>query len=373
MIKLTMQTGIFIRYLMLATIPALFIQCSGTTGKESDKQPLAASDIKSFNTMRVEPAEIERSLNITGRVIAMQKIDVIAQVQGIAVTTAKPFKEGVSYQRGEVLIAIEDTDFSYNLAAQKSQFMNALVRIMSDLKLDYPAYFEAWNAYLSTVDVVKPIPKLPEVTDRQLRYFLVANNIFDLYYNLKSQEEILKDFTVYAPFDGAVTTAQVDPGDLIRSGVKLGEFIRTDVYEVKAAVSATDLAYLTKGQSLDLYARNLDQKFTARVDRFGKSIDPSTQAVAVFLKVKGKNLREGMYLEALVPTQSFANAVEIPKDVLTRKNQVYTIDESVVRLKDVKPLEYRQNSVIVQGLSHGEAVITDRILSPVLGTKAISK
>lgn len=238
MINLTMQTGIFIRYLMLATIPALFIQCSGTTGKESDKQPLAAGDIKSFNTMRVEPAEIERSLNITGRVIAMQKIDVIAQVQGIAVTTAKPFKEGVSYQRGEVLIAIEDTDFSYNLAAQKSQFMNALVRIMSDLKLDYPAYFEAWNAYLSTVDVVKPIPKLPEVTDRQLRYFLVANNIFDLYYNLKSQEEILKDFTVYAPFDGAVTTAQVDPGDLIRSGVKLGEFIRTDVYEVKAAVSA---------------------------------------------------------------------------------------------------------------------------------------
>ena len=80
-----------------------------------------------------------------------------------------------------------------------------------------------------------------------------------------------------------------------------------------------------------------------------------------------------MYLEALVPTQSFANAVEIPKDVLTRKNQVYTIDDSVVRLKDVKPLEYRQNSVIVQGLSHGEAVITDRILSPVLGTKAISK
>ena len=80
-----------------------------------------------------------------------------------------------------------------------------------------------------------------------------------------------------------------------------------------------------------------------------------------------------MYLEATVPTKSFSDAVEIPKDVLTRENQVYTIDNSVVRLKWVKPLEYRQNSVIVQGLSHGETVITDRILSPVLGTRATSK
>ena len=368
-----MKTGKLIQCLMLAIVPMMFWQCSDSEGKDNEKQASTTDNVRSFNTIRVKPGKIERSLNITGRVIAMNKVEVTAQVQGIAIATSKTFKEGASYNRGEVLIAIENTDFSYNLAAQKSQFMNALVRIMTDLKLDYPDYFDKWNNYLSTLDVSRPVPQMPDVSNKQLQYFLVANNIFNLYYNLKSQEETLKDFTVHAPFNGAVTSAQVDPGDLIRPGVKLGEFIRTDVYELKTAVSASDLSYLTKGQLIDFFARGLNQKYTAIVDRFGKSIDPSTQAVTVYLKVKGKDLREGMYLEATVPTKSFSNAVEIPKDVLTRENQVYTIDNSVVRLKWVKPLEYRQNSVIVQGLSHGETVITDRILSPVLGTRATSK
>lgn len=314
-----MKTGKLISYLLLTAIPTMFWQCSDTSGKVNDEKWSTVSNIRSFNTMRVEPAKIERSLNITGRVIPMQKIDVIAQVQGVAQATAKPFKEGVSFRRGEVLVAIEDTDFSYNLSAQKSQFMNALVRIMSDLKLDYPAYFAEWNSYLSSVDIVKTIPELPEVTDTQLRYFLAANDIFNLYYNLKSQEETLKDFVIYAPFNGAVTMVQMDPGDLVRPGVKLGEFIRTDIYEVKAAVSAADISYLSEGQSIELSARNLDQKYTAKIDRFGKSIDPATQAVAVYLSVKGKDLKEGMYLEALVSTESFANAVEIPERLVSRK------------------------------------------------------
>lgn len=368
-----MKTGKLISCLFMIAIPVVFWQCSSTSGKESDSKPSTASNIRSFNTLRVAPSTIDKRLNITGRVIPMQKVEVIAEVQGLALATAKPFKDGISFRRGQALIAIEDTDFRYNLSAQKSQFLNALVRIMSDLKLDYPSHFDEWNAYLSTVDIIKAIPELPEVTDRQLRYFLAANDIFSLYYNLKSEEETLKDFTIYAPFDGVITTAEVDPGDLVKAGVKLGEFIRTDVYEVKAAVSASDISHLSKGQSIELSARNSDQKYVGIIDRFGKSIDPSTQAVAVYLSVKGKDLMEGMYLEASIGTRSFSDAVEIPKEVLTNENQVYTIHDSVVKLKDVEPLEFRQNSVIVRGLSHGEEVITDQILSPILGTKATSK
>ena len=373
MINIILKTGKLTLYLLLGVTSAIFWQCSNTSGKETKKNPSATSYVRSFNTLKASPATIERSLNITGRVIPMQKIDVIAQVQGIAQPTARPFKAGVSFNRGDILIAIEDADFRYNLSAQKSRFLNALVRIMSDLKLDYPGHFDEWNTYLSTVDLDKPTPKLPETGDTQLRYFLAANDIFNLYYNLKSQEETLKDFIIHAPFYGAVTAAHLDPGDLVRPGIKLGEFIRTDVYEVKAAVSASDIHYLSPGQSIELYARNLDQKYKAKIDRFGQSIDPSTQAMAVYLKVKGKDLKEGMYLEAIVKTKSFNEAVEIPKDVITRENQVYIIHDAVVKLKDVRPLEFRENSVIVHGLSNGDQIITDRIISPVLGTKAVSK
>lgn len=368
-----METMSVTMYLFLLALPAGFWQCTSSSGKEKEQKTVDADDIRRFNTMLVQPGEIEHKLNMTGRVAPLQKIDIIAQVQGIARPTTKLFKEGVVFQAGQVMVSIEDAEFRNNLTASKSQFLSSLVRIMSDLKIDYPSDFQHWNTYLSKLDVTQPLEELPKVEDAQLRYFLSANNIFDQYYAIKSQEEILDRYVIRAPFTGAVTQAFADPGGLVRPGARLGEFIRTDQYEVQAAVSAGDIHRVRPGQVIELSSKTVKGKWRGKVTRIGKSVDPSTQSVSVYLSVKGNDLKEGMYLEGKLGSDSYKNAVEIPKSILTRKNQVYIIKDSVVWLKSVTPLEFRDQTVIVQGLDANDGLITDPILSPVQGIIALPK
>lgn len=358
--------------LLCLTLPIVYWQCTGTSGKEKE-DTLMTTNIRQFNTKVVQPTALNYGLNITGRVVPLQKIEIIAEVQGTALPTKKPLKEGILFKKGEVLVAIDDADTRYNLSAQKSQFLNAMVRIMSDLKLDYPGHFSTWNAYLSSIHVDKPLPRLPEVNDIQLRYFLAANDVFNRYYSLKSQEETLKDFNIYAPFTGAVTQANLDPGNLVNPGAKLGEFIRTDRYEVQAAVSVGDIHLVQPGQVIELTSKTVQGKWEAKVSRIGKSVDASTQAVAVYLLASGRDLKEGMYLQGKFASHTYPDAVEIPKDILTRKNQVHVIEDSTVKLKNVSPLEFRDNTVIVQGLAAGDQLITDAVQAPIQGLKAISR
>jgi len=240
--------------LVLLMLVAIQWQCTESSGEDSpaSSQSTEKRQIRKFSILRVEPGTVQSQISLTGRVVPLQKIDVVAQVPGIAESRRKLFEEGITFRRGEVLISLEDDEFLSNLAAQKSQFLASLVRIMSDVKIDYPKEFESWNQYLKKLDINQSIATLPEVDNEQLRYFLAANNIFNLYHTIKSQEETLEKYTIRAPFTGAVTQANLDAGGLVNPGVKLGEFIRTDEYEVQAAVSLEDVELVEPGQTVKL-------------------------------------------------------------------------------------------------------------------------
>lgn len=360
--------------LFFIVLSLLFWQCSDEKNK-SAKSPAkgGALAIKEFRTQRVSTKSVERSISLTGRIIPLQRIDVVSEVQGTVMPSKKRFKEGMRFRKGETLLRLEDTKFRYNLTAQKSQFLSALILAMSDIQLDYPEAFDTWNSFLKRVKVDKPLPVLPETRNEQLRYFLASKNILNLYYGIQSSEETLRDYRIVAPFNGAITKAMVNSGDLVRPGVKVGEFIQTDTYEVKAAVAASDLPMLKVGQQVQLYARNIKKEVTGTIKRIGQSVDVSTQAVAIFLEVSDVDLKEGMYLEGGVQVGGFEDAYEIPKEILSRDNHVLVIRDSTVVAKPVTLLELNSKSAVVQGLSSGDLLIIDEVTDPIQGLRAIAK
>lgn len=353
---------------LLVLLPFLFWQCGEEPKPEKKKK-----DYKEFQARQVEPSEVQITLNLTGRIVPLQKVDVIAEVQGRARNIGKSFEEGTSFRKGELLLSLDDSKFRYNLNAQKSQFTSALVNVMADVQLDYPSEFPKWNAFLKSVDVKEPLPKLPETENQQLKNFLNNKNIYNLYYNIKSQEQTLRDYRIYAPFSGSVTLATIDVGDLVRPGTKLGEFIRTDVYEVKAAVTANEVEQFDIGQKVELYVRNIDQKVTAKITRIGSSVDASTQAVNVFLEVPGKHVKEGMYAEANFVKGSFGDAIEIDKNLISRENRVYVIKDSTVIAKEIEVLQTKENNSVITGLQKGDHLITEKVNNPIAGIKAVPK
>ena len=338
------------------------------TISESKQNP-----ITNYETLTAKPIDKEQRLNLIGRTQALEKIQLVAEVQGKVLASSKSLNEGVSYRKGETMIKIEDIRYRLELQSRKSQFQSALVRIMSQVQLDYPEAHPAWDQYLKAFDSSKILPELPEVTNDQLRYFLSANNIFSTYYNLKSAEELLPKYIIRAPFTGIITQGDLAAGAIVNPGVPLATYSRNDIFELKAAVSVAMIDRFKPGQRIQLVQNNTGKTYTGKVNRIGGAMDTGTQSVPVFIRVSGPGLREGMFLEAHLESDALKQVVSLPLDVLNRKNQVHVIQNSMVVLHDVTPVHYEKDIVWVTGLKGGEEIIIEKILEPIVGTKAISK
>lgn len=366
---------------LIALIAIVILSACGgqetdTSAASSAASVLATSQSKSlptYETIKASPQDQKQQVNITGRIVPLEKIQLVAEVQGKALATSRLLNEGVRYRKGETLIRIEDTQTQLNLQAQKSQFQSALVRIMSQVKLDYPKAHPAWDTYLRALDVSKPLPDLPEIKNEQLRFFLSANNIFSSFYNIKSSEELLSKYRITAPFTGVITQGNIAPGAVINPGVPLASFSRTDVYELKASVSTANIEKLKPGSKITLSHSNTGDEWTGTIHRFGGNIDPATQAVPIYIRLSGNKLREGMFLEAALETETYEDVVSLPLTALNRNNQVHVIQDSTVVLKNVDPVHYEQQIVWVKGLEEGTEVITEEVIQPIVGIKAIAK
>ncbi|MEM9260395.1 MAG: efflux RND transporter periplasmic adaptor subunit [Bacteroidota bacterium] len=368
--KIAMRYFTFLFCLLLLTTCGREETVTSDSASSTITAPAAAPIIPSYPTETVSVQDIERPVRITGRVEQLQEATISSQVPCLVLPTDKLLQEGKYYQRGETLVKIDHEQLLYRLQAERSQLVTSLVRLLSDLSIDYPVEHKAWEDFTNSIKADQLLPELPKITNEQLNYFISAAGIPAQYYGIKAQEVTLDDYTISAPFSGQLTMAAVNPGSFVQPGAPLAKISRTDIYEVRAALPAKAISRVKGGQKIRLYARNIDQDYTGIVHRFGPVIDQSTQTVSTFIRVSGKDLREGLYLEAELPGAALEQVAALPKEALTRDNQVYVIDEGIVRAKPVKVSLVEADRVYLNGLANGDRVITAAVNSAIIGSKA---
>jgi len=334
------------------------------------QSPQASATV--VNTREVDVQDIQSYVDITGRLEAEDKIDIYAEVGGVLLPTNPKFKVGNRFERGYLLVNIDDSDARQNLRAQKSSFVTTLASVVPDLKIDFPEAYETWKSYLLSADVEQPIQPLPDPSSEQLRLFLGARNVYTQYYTIRQLEEQLDKYRIYAPFTGTLTEANINQGTLVRQGQKLGEFIKSDVYEMEASVRPEELAYIRVGDDVELSPGRSEQSWQGVISRINERVEPSSQTVKVFVRLTGSNLKSGMYLEGRVKGQVYEDAFEIPRDVLVNENKVFIVQDSVAALMPVEPLKTSDQTAIVRGLEDGMTLIVEDNTEAFLGTKVSS-
>jgi len=138
-------------------------------------------------------------------------------------------------------------------------------------------------------------------------------------------EERLSKYAIYAPYYGILTESLVRKGALIRAGQKLGEFISPGTFELEVTVSPNFADLLKIGKTVSLHNVEKTNTWTGKVSRVNGIVDPSSQTFKVFIEVRGKDLKEGMYLEADVPAQAQENSFEVNRKLLVENNKLFTI------------------------------------------------
>ena len=317
--------------------------------------------IKTVEATAVSNSQVTTNLAVQGRLEAYNKIDLFSEVGG-AITTPKPFKKGTYFKKGDVMLRVDDTEPRLNIQAQKATLLNGIAAMMPDLKIDYPESFPAWEAYLSSFNVDDPIKALPEPVNQREKLFVAGRNLQSQFYNIKSQEERLSKYTLYAPFSGVLTTASINNGAVIRPGQMLGELMATGYYEMLATVPLSQLEFLKPGGTVKLYSEDIDGEWAGKVKRISDQIDPQTQTVGVYVGVTGRDLREGMYLRGEAAAKALNNVVEIDRDLLIDEREVYAIQhDTLLVLLPVTVQKFNRETVIVSGLPDGTRLLTSDV------------
>ncbi len=354
---------------LLILVAAFFLGNLLKEMKEPPPRRSAFEQVVSVDVMRVKNGDIPTSLKVQGELVAYDKIDLFAEVSGTLVESSRPFKVGSFFPKGSLLIRIEADEARLSLLSQKSDLLNSITQMMPDFKVDYPESFAHWQEYLRNYELEGPLRSFPEPANDQERFYIASRNLYSQYYSIKSAEERLEKYDIVAPFSGVITEASIHPGALVRNGQKLGELMSTGAYELEVTVPLADLRYIAIGNPVSLASNDINGSWTGKVRRINDQVDPTTQTVKVFIDVRGRELKEGMYLQGEVEAMEIEQAVRIPRDLLTDQRGIFVVQDSVLRYQDLEVVKITASSAIVRGLKDGAVLLQEPLPSAFDGMK----
>ena len=360
------------RKIILSILGVLIIVASIYVAKmivdsKSNSRPKAEKVVKTVFVEQVQNGTIPIVVPANGNLMAKNRMELYAEVQGVFRQGNKLFRPGQNYNKGETIIRIDATEYAANVQSAKSNLYNQLTSIMPDLRLDYPDIFSKWQAYLTRFDMGKTTPEFPEMTTEKEKYFISGRGILTTYYTVKNMEQRLSKYRISAPFNGVLTDALVTEGTLIRSGQKLGEFINTSVYELEVSISKNFSDLLKVGEQVELTNLDKTKNFTGKVIRINGSIDQATQTIKAFIEVRDSNLREGMYLEASLYANEEANAIEVDRNLLMENNQIFIVRDSILDLIDVNPVYFSDKKVVLKEIPDGTTILSKPVMGAYTG------
>jgi multidrug efflux pump subunit AcrA (membrane-fusion protein) len=350
--------------LALVLLTGTFFLAKYLIDNKQKPKPKVDKIVKTVFTQTVNNTSIPIVITANGNLVAKNKIELYAEVQGVFEITQKDFKPGTSYYKGETILKINSDEFYANLQAQKSNLFNALTAIMPDIRIDFPNQYTKWQTYLQKFDIHKTLEKLPEFASEKEKFFISGRNILTNYYNVKNLEVKLHKYTLKAPFTGILTEALVNPGTLVRSGQKLGEFINPTIYEMSVAVKSEYKNLLQVGKQVELFNLEKTNSWKGKVVRINGKVDTASQTIKAFIEVSGTNLKEGQYLEVALQAKNEENAFEVSRNLLVENSKLYVVKDSILDLIPINLIFENKNSVIVKGLPNG----TQLLAKPVPGS-----
>lgn len=327
--------------------------------KGSKKQPKQKNQSKVTNVI-YGPVTLKNSavaIRSNGTLNAKSQIDIVSRTQGIFMNGDKPFRSGVSFSEGDVMVSIDNAEYLAGLRASRAQLLQSITSILGDLKFDYSDSFDKWNNYVQDFDVNRSLNKLPETSSDREKAFINGKDIVTQYFNIKAQEVQSSYYTIRAPFSGILLDNTVNKGSMINAGQKLGTFMDPSVYELELKVNPSELKMISVGKSVTLTDGGNTKEWKAKIARINKIIDPQSQSAIAIAEVRGRDLRSGMYMQADITTVKLENVAEVDRSLLIDEQFVYLVEDSILRKKTVEVKHIADKTVFVSGLPDGSWMV----------------
>jgi membrane fusion protein, multidrug efflux system len=315
--------------------------------------------LKSVQTFIASNQPIQTQIPIFGRLVANEKIELFSEISGQLSGQSPTWKAGMRFGKGDLLLQIDQSEQMLALQAQRAALLTSVTQIMPDIKIDFADNLAAWENYRQGFSVEKTIATLPEAKSSREKDFIALKTIYNQFYNIKSAEERLKKYQIYAPFSGEISETLISTGSFIRANQKLATLMSVGGYELEASVPLEDLKYLKIGDKVQLNSDDMVGNWLGKIARIASTIDNKTQTVKLFIQTNGSNLRENMFLNGSVAATTLAQVLEIPRKLLVEGDKIYTIKDNTLFLQQIQIIKTNPETVIIRGVVEGSELLKE--------------
>lgn len=128
-------------------------------------------------------------------------------------------------------------------------------------------------------------------------------------------QRALRDAKIVAPFAGAVSSRQVEPGQWVEPNRKLFTVVDLKHLEIEASIPSQHLAQLAVGQNVRFRVEGYgDSNFEGRLVRINPSVQAGTRSVLAYVAVDNpdKRLRAGLFVSGQIETGTPQNVIRLP-------------------------------------------------------------
>lgn len=333
--------------------------------KEAPKKKPPKEIKKYVKTTPVVYGDVNTWITAHGRVSTAQTLDMIAEVSGIMKRGSVPLKAGQKFRKGTLLYSIDNTEVKLNINAQKSIFLRDLASILPDLKIDFSDNFDKWSSYFEAIDLEKNLPELPKHKSSKEKTFLATKNIFSSYYSIKSAEANLRKYHYYAPFNGSITVVNFQSGSYVNPGSKIANMVQSNNMEMKVDVSLKDINWVQNGAPVTITTDNNVNSWKGKVIRIGEVVNQQTQSIDVYVAIEQGDspIYDGIYLQAQIPGLQVKKSMVIPRNAIFNGNEVFVLEDTVLKVKEIKLHKLNPENAIFSGLDEGENLVVETLIN----------
>ncbi len=307
-----------------------------------------------------------------GRMSSVSEINVSAEASGKVEQGDIPLKEGAAFKKGAILFSIYKDEAVLALKAKKSQFMNSLALLLPDIAIDYPEQEKTFTSFFNAVDINNPLPAFPEVKDEKLTIFLAGKNILSDYYSILKDELQLSRYVIRAPFDGTLTSVNMEVGAYANAGSIIAKAIRTDPLELDVPLRLSDALWVKIGDPVQLSSEAHSATWQGKVIRKGQVVEENTQSQHVYVEVSnhGKQaLLAGEFITATFPGRPVQDVMEIPRNAVFNSNEVFIVKDHRLKKQQINIVKVNTNTLLFNGLTQGDTIVVQPLINVYEGTR----
>lgn len=311
----------------------------------------------------------------TGSAQSRYEVSITPQIKGRVSELSPQMVAGGTFQKGEMLFAIEDVDYQLAIAHAQATLAQAELELLRNENLADLARKE-WHSLNSESDL-EPNPLV--VYEPQLKSARALRDAAQA--NVKQAELNLQRTRVFAPFDCYVRSEQLEIGQFLNAGAPVATVAGIEQIEIVVPLPLEEIVWLqvprkgTKQRGslakVELQSGGRTFHWQGEITRSLGEIDPRNRMARVVVTVNDpftedtekanllNDLLPGMFVNVQILGEELSDIISVPRGAMHDNDTIWVIDdENRLHIREVDILRRERDEVLIRsGLDANEKIV----------------